>query len=234
MKKVGHILLWSLFGFTVMLPGLPLVFACLGFTFQWHGLPILVSVLAALAVGTVVYSLAVRFEAEPSALRMLICIFPVLSLINVLYYAFSGCPLWTFIPALVTTGGCCFLAVKFGTTRAAKIIPPLLTFLLIYPMIFITMIISMMANFGANTVIQTLESPDGKHYAQVIDSDQGALGGDTLVNVYTTAKLNAFVFTIDKKPQQVYLGHWGEHKNMKIHWQDHRHLVINSKIYEIE
>lgn len=234
MKKVGHILLWALVGFTVMLPGLPLVFACLGFTFQWHGLPVLISVLAGLAVGTVIYSVVVDFTAEPAAVRMLLCMLPVLSLVNMVYYAFQGCPLWTLGPGLINTGCCCFLAVKFGRSICAKVLPPVLTVLLIYPMIMVSIFCSLAANFTANTVVQTLESPDGKHYAQVIDSDQGALGGDTLVNVCTTARLNVFVFTIAKKPQRVYFGNWGEYENMKIHWQDDRHLVINSKIYEIK
>ena len=72
------------------------------------------------------------------------------------------------------------------------------------------------------------------YYAEVIDSDQGALGGDTLVNVYKKGELNIFIFKIKKKPQRVYLGEWGEYKNMQIYWKNENCLIINSTEYKIE
>ena len=89
-------------------------------------------------------------------------------------------------------------------------------------------------NIGQNTVVRTLESPSGKYCAQVIDSDQGALGGDTLVDVYKKSGVNLILFKIEKKPQLVYCGDWGEFNNMKIHWKGNNCLVINSVEYEIE
>ena len=85
-----------------------------------------------------------------------------------------------------------------------------------------------------NTVVKTVESSSGEYYAQVIDSDQGALGGDTLVKVYQDRGINALIFKIEKKLQRVYFGEWGEFNNMKIHWKDNNCLVINSVEYEIE
>lgn len=84
-------------------------------------------------------------------------------------------------------------------------------------------------NFGQTTVVQTVESPDGAYYAEVIDIDQGALGGDTVVDVYEKVFLN-----ISKKSQRVYHGDWGEFRNMEIYWKDEHCLVINSTEYLIE
>ncbi len=64
-------------------------------------------------------------------------------------------------------------------------------------------------SIGQNTVVETVESPGGKYYAQVIDSDQGALGGDTFVDVYQSGEINALLFKIEKAPQRVYSGDWG-------------------------
>jgi len=80
---------------------------------------------------------------------------------------------------------------------------------------------------GQNTVVKTVDSPNGTYYAQVIDSDQGALGRDTLVDVYEHKKLNAILFTIQKKPQRVYTGDWRDYENMQIYWRNDYCLVIN-------
>ncbi len=89
-------------------------------------------------------------------------------------------------------------------------------------------------NIGQNTVVKTVSSPSGKYYAQVIDSDQGALGGDTHVDVYQECGINALLFRIEKNPRRVYFGDWGEYENMKIYWKDDNCLVINSVEYEME
>ena len=70
-----------------------------------------------------------------------------------------------------------------------------------------------------NTVVQTPESPDGEYVAQVIRSDQGALGGDTLVEVYPKEK--------PRQKQRVYVGEWGEYTAMEICWKTDTCLVIN-------
>lgn len=89
-------------------------------------------------------------------------------------------------------------------------------------------------NIGVNTVVKSIKSPNGLYYAEVIDSDQGALGGDTLVYVYKNKEINALVFKICEQPQRAYYGEWGEFENMDIYWKNDSCLVINSVEYEIE
>lgn len=73
------------------------------------------------------------------------------------------------------------------------------------------------------------------YYAQVIASNQGALGGDTLVDVYQNSgvNINLLFLKIYKKPQRVYIGEWGEFENMEIHWQSESCLVIDDEEYFI-
>lgn len=115
-----------------------------------------------------------------------------------------------------------------------KVVALVLSALMILPICFFSFIALIFGNIGQNTVVQTVESPSGKYYAQVIDSDQGALGGDTLVDVYKKSGINSILFKIENKPQRVYFGEWGEFGNMQIHWKDDNCLVINSVEYEIE
>lgn len=68
----------------------------------------------------------------------------------------------------------------------------------------------------------------------MIDSDKGALGGDTLVDVYEKSGINAILFKIEKNPQRVYFGEWGEFNNMQIYWKDDECLMIDSTEYKIQ
>lgn len=90
--------------------------------------------------------------------------------------------------------------------------------------------ILMLGSIGENTVVKTVESPDGTYFAQVIDSDQGALGGATMVEVYENRK----IFGRYKKVDCVYMGEWGEWQTMEIYWKDEHCLVINSVEYPID
>ena len=93
---------------------------------------------------------------------------------------------------------------------------------------FAVFIFYVFGSIGEDTVIQTLHSPDGSRYAEVIDSDQGALGGDTLVRVYKYKTL------FKDRGEIVYKGEWREYEDMEIYWKDDDTLVINSKEYPIK
>ena len=88
-------------------------------------------------------------------------------------------------------------------------------------------------NIGENTVVQTVTSPSGKYYAQLTDNDQGALGGATIVKVHEVSGIDTFLFKAEKKPREVYHGHWGEFMDMQIYWKDDECLVINSVEYTL-
>ena len=105
---------------------------------------------------------------------------------------------------------------------------------MLLPIGFLSFIALAFGDLGENIVVQTVESPNGTYYAEVINSDQGALGGDTLVDVTENKKFDALIFTISKKSKRVYHGEWGEFEDMEIYWKNENCLVINSVEYMIE
>ena len=157
-----------------------------------------------------------------------------LSLINAVFYIFKCSQICVIVSVLLSAGCCCYLTVKYGKPLILKVVALVLSALIILPIGFFSFIALIFGNIGQNRVVQTVESPSSKYYAQVIDSDQGALGGNVLVDVYEKSKINAILFKIEKKPQRVYFGDWDEFENMQIHWKDDNCLVINSVEYEIE
>lgn len=109
-----------------------------------------------------------------------------------------------------------------------SVIIALLALILVPMFCFSVFMVTFFGSIGEDTVIQTLPSPDGTGYAEVIESDQGALGGDTVVRVYKSNTL------FKGRGEIVYRGEWREYEDMEIFWKDDGTLVINDVEYAIE
>ncbi len=234
MKKAISILMCLLFGLTILYPVGIIITSCFGYSFELICVSAFGIAIAVLSVCIVTLDLICKNALVNNAIRILLAILAPLSLINAAFYIFECPQIWVITSVLLSAGCCCYLTVKHGKPLALKIIALVLSALMILPICFFSFIGLIFGNIGQNTVVQTVESPSGRYYAQVIDSDQGALGGDTLVDVYHDCGINVILFKIEKKPQRVYHGEWGEFNNMQIHWKNDNCLVINSVEHEIE
>lgn len=238
MKKVTFVLIWLLFVLTILYPAGTLIAACFGYNFELISILAFSGIIAFLSVCTVactlILELVFKNMDESKRIRVILTVITPLSLLNSVLYILECPKIFVVISAFVSAGCCFFLTVKHGRPVVLKIATLVLSGLMVLPIGYFCFIALIFGNIGQNTVMQTAESPSGKYYAQVIDCDLGALGGDTLVHVYEKGGINAFIFKIEKKPQRVYSGDWGEFKDMKIYWKDDGCLVINSAEYEIE
>ncbi len=83
-----------------------------------------------------------------------------------------------------------------------------------------------LSDFGAKNIIDQKYSPNGIYRTVTIDVDQGALGGDTIIN------LERLYFGIMKKDIKIlYRGHWGEKPT--VIWLDNKSVRINQKDFNI-
>ena len=90
----------------------------------------------------------------------------------------------------------------------------------------------MLSVFGARTVIAREVSPDMRYCAEVIDDDQGTLGGATILMVYRLdGSFSIGSFDFRKSQTELRSGPWGEFVSLS--WQDSEHLSMNGMIYEI-
>ncbi len=234
MKKLISILMCLLFVLTILYPVGVIITACFGYSFELISVSAFAVAIAALSVGIVILDIVYKNTIENKAMQILLAIITPLSLINAVFYIFQRPKIWVIASMFVCVGGCCFLVAKHVKPLTFKIVTLALSALMLSPIGYFSFIALMFGNIGQNTVVQTIESPNGKYYAQVIDRDQGALGGDTIVDVYEKRKIDAILFKIEKNPKRVYFGDWREFENMQIHWKDDNCLVINSVEYEIE
>ncbi len=231
MKKTAPALIWLLFLLTILYPAGVLITACFGYEFKLISISAYAIVTAVLSVGVAVHD---QDALESKVLQVLLAILAPLSLVNAVFYMFEYPKIWVIAGVLISAGCGFYLTVRHGKPRVLKGIALTLSALMVLPIGFISFLFLIFGSIGLNTVVQTVESPSGKYYAQVIDSDQGALGGDTLVDVHEKSGFNAILFRIEKKPQRVYSGGWGEFNDMQIDWKDDGCLIINSTEYQIQ
>lgn len=78
---------------------------------------------------------------------------------------------------------------KIKKRLVIKTISVAITFLVLIPFCFIMYFSIAFDGFSADKLIQTKASPNRLYTDEVISSDQGALGGDTFVNVYKNGKI---------------------------------------------
>ena len=233
MRKAISVLLCLLFTLMMLFPVGASVSACFGYTFQLTSVFAVSVVIAVISVFTVIFSIISKDKNFNKGIIILSYLLVPLSFINAVIYIFESGLLSVTICVLVWAVCCFFITIRNITSKVRKVIVSVLFILMTAFVIFFAFMMQLFGIIGQNTVIQTIESPDKNHYAQIIDSDQGALGGDTLVIVYEKREIDTFIFKLKDKPQRVYLGEWGEFKNMQMYWKDDTCLVINSVEYEI-
>ncbi len=227
MKKASTILCFILFLLVILLPLGVGLGACFGYTFALANDLAFAAMTAVAAVAAAVLLGKKHTCIENKTASVLLALAAPFSLINTVFYLLKAPGVFVVVCMLVCICGCCYLAVRYAKPKLLKIISLSLSALMLVPIGFLVFISLIFGNFGQNTVVQSVSSPNGAYYAEVVDSDQGALGGDTLVDVYTNSGINALIFKIAKKPQRVYCGDWGDYKTMDIYWKDDHCLVIN-------
>lgn len=96
--------------------------------------------------------------------------------------------------------------------------------------------------FGKTSVVKQVSSPDQNYVAEVLDIDEGALGGNTRVNIKKIRQHNqgkeisVLLGKLVPIPNEVnvYEGPWGEFEDMVIEWKDNHTLLIDGKEYTVD
>lgn len=233
-KKIAEILgivyITAMSGFSVAC----IVFACFGYNFSLCNYEIFAVGITLLAIAEVVMVFVAGRKSFGKMFSVLFLINAFLMCVNIAVWVFksespivAGCLLIN-VPCTLTLG------IVTARSRAFKLACSIGAGVPIVIAFYFSLIFIVFGDFGENTVVKTLNSPDGTYYAQVVDSDQGALGGDTTVNVYKNKEIHTPVFSLTPIPDRVYMGEWRAWENMNIYWEDDSCLVINSREYYID
>lgn len=230
--------------FSAVVISLPLLGSLLGFlgcTFKIKHREVFVIITALLPLALVVLNILDKRQKCGKALEVLYSLLPPLSVLNAFYHIWST---WKstystalmFIAAFICVVSCSYLAIKYGRPILKEIlIGVAATMIIVLAGLgsFMHLFRAITDDLNYQTVIHTVESPDGKYVAEIIESDHGALGGGTLVNVRTKKPyLNTLFFKVSKKAETVYRGEWGERPI--IYWKNENCVTVNSIEHQID
>ena len=119
--------------------------------------------------------------------------------------------------------------------KGQRIAAAVVSLLLFVPYLLLLPIAAFGFAMGETETVAVVHSPEGTYRAELLDVDQGALGGDTVVNVYNEDHALDFGFVqLREKPQRVYMGPWGEFEDMELEWSSDTVLRIDGVDYEME
>lgn len=88
--------------------------------------------------------------------------------------------------------------------------------------ILISIFAAMLGDFGSETTLGNLPSPNGQYQLLVIDSDQGALGGNTFIELK-----QIYSGVIKRQCRTLYIGPWGDRPTVK--WLDNETALVNNQ-----
>lgn len=188
------------------------------------------------------------FRIAGSALALLLSIYPLFVLLcfclgyEILLFGAGGqTPVGMIVFAvcgLICVGCCFYLTRRHVKSRALKILLSALLSLIAGAICVLSPFLLFAGSVRRDTAVQAVDSPNGEYRAVMIDSNQGALGGNTFIDVYKNDEPDLPVFKIRKKPLRVYRGRWGEFNEIELRWEDARRLTVyfknNGRLYEYE
>lgn len=238
MKKHTTFCAAALLTLFMLLPAADVLASIAGYELTLFSYPICAGMLLA-AAACLSIPLFKAGKKTGTAARVMLCALPFSALVSMAAYIESGYgsePLWNFLILLIMAacfGLSVFLVVFCCRKNAVKLPCCLATGVPALVLAFIGLIGVFAAGFGEDTVVETKESPDGSLIAELIDDDQGALGGNTLVYVRRNSGCDLGVVRLRAKAHEVYCGRWGEFYDMALEWKDSETLWINGKEYKV-
>ncbi|MBO5797367.1 MAG: hypothetical protein J6R77_03355 [Clostridia bacterium] len=216
----------------------PLLCLVVGFTDYYlvlrHGVVTAVAVTAPAVVLTVI--LCMHKDRSVSVVGgVLVALSPILALVgSFLFFVKSE---GVMAGAVMLLGVICafVLVARLFLPVALRVVTVIVSLLVALPLgCFSFLLLMFSALDGARTTVAEIPSPNGTYCASIIDSDQGALGGDTLVTVTKQADtVDLYFFTFETASQTVYVGEWLEYQRMHVYWKSDEVLVIHGKEYPI-
>lgn len=157
---------------------------------------------------------------------------PVLAMVHCVCVLFSVIR-WTAGLAgagILLSGWVVFYRAPKGLARTLTQIPAWLLTLTLLPLIPFCLLFG---SIGSVETVQQAVSPDGRYEASVFSLDQGALGGDTKVEVIDRERTVNILIGSFTSARTVYRGDWYDWMEMELSWVDSQTLSINGTDFDI-
>lgn len=237
MKKLLSIFICALFFFTIFLPLGALIACAFGYSFIVFSYSFFAVVIAAEAATALILSFFCEAEQIKRVYTAFVAFLPILIIVNC-GVSFLKCSPNEFavieIAMMLAFLFAVILSLKIGRPATLNAVILAVSLVAVIPFVIINLLIFVFAGFGQSTVVEMIPSPDDERWVEVVDNDQGALGGATVVRVCEDKGIDAVVFKVQKNPKRIYVGEWREYLELDIRWKDDDCVIINSKEYVVD
>ena len=234
MKKLLSVLSCLLLALIAFSPVCSLACSIFGYKFTLVTPSVFAIAIFSLTGITVLVSILYGEILENKIICIVMSVLTPLALINTGFYVRSCGTLWIIASVLICVG-CGYLTIRHGNPLTVRTGALVLTAGLLLPMAFICFVMSVANNTQNYDVLDTVYSPTGAYYAEIIDNDQGEKGGSKMVHIYPDKDIETPIFLIRKNRiiiyEEFYKASEADKVEVVIQWKDDNHLIINGKNY---
>ena len=199
MKKVLSVLVCALL---VLLAFVPLgvgITAIFGYSFVLANYWVFAIAEITVAAVLVLLSLVSKETVDDKISQVLFALITPCALVNTVFYVKQCGTIWLVLSLLLCVG-CGYLTIRHGRPLSVRAGALVLTASLVLPVCLICVLLNAIGNAQVQHVVKSVDSPNSIYYAQIINSDQGDMGGDTIVKIYSHKGFDAGFFEVSKKP----------------------------------
>lgn len=129
---------------------------------------------------------------------------------------------------------CFVLSLAYNKFNILQSLFGILNSILLLLVIGFSLLFMTFGQIGEHTVKRAVTSPMESYSAFLISSDQGALGGSTLVDVHDHTSMINIGIGQYVRITRIYAGEWNGYKSARIYWRDDHTLLINDVPYTID
>lgn len=234
MKKILSILSCLLLALIAFCPVISLLCAAFGYKFTLVNPGVFAIAIFVLTAITVLVSVFYKEVLENKVICVVISVLTPMALINTAFYVRSCGTLWILASVLICAG-CGYLTIRHGSPLTVRTGALVLTAGLLLPMALACFVLLVAGKTQNYNIIDTVDSPTGAYYAEIIDNNQGEKGGTKMVHIYPEKDIDTPVFRIRKNRiiiyEEFYKANEADKVQIIVQWKDDNHLVINGKNY---
>lgn len=234
MKKLLSVLSCLLLALVAFCPVISLLCAVIGYKFTLVNPGVFAISIFVLTAVTVLVSVLYKEILENKIICIVISLLTPMALLNTAFYVRSCGMLWILASVLICAG-CCYLTIRHGSPLTVRTGALVLAAGLLLPMALACFVLLVAGQTQNYNIIETVNSPTGAYYAEIIDNNQGEKGGTKMVHIYPEKDIDTPVFRIRKNRiiiyEEFYKANEADKVQVVVQWKDDNHLVINGKNY---
>ncbi|MBR5022131.1 MAG: hypothetical protein IKY18_02890 [Oscillospiraceae bacterium] len=234
MKKLFSALSCLLLALIAFCPVISLICTAFGYKFTLVNPSVFAIAIFVLTAITVLVSIFYKEVLENKVICTVVSALTPMALINTGFYVRSCGILWILASVLICVG-CGYLTIRHGSPLNVRTGALVLSAGLLLPMALICFVLSVAGKTQNYNILDTVDSPTGAYYAEIIDNNQGEKGGTKMVHIYPEKDIDTDVFQIRKKRiiiyEEFYKANEADKVEVVVQWKDDNHLVINGKNY---